>query len=286
VVSAETDDYAGCVIVPLTYRSTCYGVMTVYASEQDVFDDREVEVLGAIGRSIGAAINDVLSKRTMTTDSVIEVGVELRDDDLPLVELSRSIGTALHHEGTHLRTGGEVLLLFSADDADGEAVVEAARALPAVETAETLVSDEEGTFVQLSVPDSPLVGTLAEYGARIEQFRVDGSVQEVRFRVADEQNGRAVLDHLERQYDRVELIAYRESEDPERTKQGFTAMMENRLTERQRTALQKAYVSGFFEWPRRCDGDELAESMDIVPSTFHQHLRAAERKLTAAFFDD
>jgi hypothetical protein len=29
----------------------------------------------------------------------------------------------------------------------------------------------------------------------------------------------------------------------------------------------------------------LAESMGIVPSTFHQHLRAAQRKLLEAFFE-
>jgi predicted DNA binding protein len=33
-------------------------------------------------------------------------------------------------------------------------------------------------------------------------------------------------------------------------------------------------------------GDELAASMDITRSTFHQHLRAAERKVFGAFFDE
>jgi len=286
VLSAEDDDYAGWVVVPLTYRSTCYGVMAVYAAEQDVFDDREVEVLEAIGRSIGAAINDVLSKRTMTTDSVIEVGVSIRDENLPLAGLAGDVETELSHEGTHPGTDGELQLLFSADESDGEAVAAAARDQSSIASAESLVADENGCVLQLTMTDSPLIATLSEYGARIETLRVDGSAQEVRFRVADEQNGRAVIDHLEDRYDSVELIAYHESDGPERTRQGFRATMESRLTDRQRTALQKAYVSGFFDWPRRCDGDQLADSMDIVPSTYHQHLRAAQRKLTAAFFEE
>jgi predicted DNA binding protein len=44
-------------------------------------------------------------------------------------------------------------------------------------------------------------------------------------------------------------------------------------------------VSGFYEWKRPVSGDELAETMGIARSTFHQHLRAAERKLIGKLFD-
>jgi predicted DNA binding protein len=33
-------------------------------------------------------------------------------------------------------------------------------------------------------------------------------------------------------------------------------------------------------------GDELADSMDVTRSTVHQHLRAAQRKLVAAFYEE
>jgi len=33
-------------------------------------------------------------------------------------------------------------------------------------------------------------------------------------------------------------------------------------------------------------GEEIASSMGISRSTFHEHLRAAQRKLCAEFFDD
>ena len=57
------------------------------------------------------------------------------------------------------------------------------------------------------------------------------------------------------------------------------------LTDRQLTALQRAYFGDFFEWPRPTSGDDLAESMGIARSTYHQHLRAAERKLVKAYVD-
>jgi predicted DNA binding protein len=62
-------------------------------------------------------------------------------------------------------------------------------------------------------------------------------------------------------------------------------MLREELTDRQYTALQRAFASDFFEWPRPVSGGELAESMDISRPTFHQHLRAAMRKLVTAFFE-
>jgi len=43
--------------------------------------------------------------------------------------------------------------------------------------------------------------------------------------------------------------------------------------------LRTAIVGGFFEWPRETTGEDLAETMDIGRSTFHQHLRAAQQKV-------
>lgn len=56
------------------------------------------------------------------------------------------------------------------------------------------------------------------------------------------------------------------------------------LTERQRTALEAGYFGGFFEWPRHRSGEAVAESLDIGASTFHQHVRKAEKKLLDVVF--
>ncbi len=63
------------------------------------------------------------------------------------------------------------------------------------------------------------------------------------------------------------------------------ASVRGTLTDRQLVALETAYRSGYFDWPRPVDGSDLATSMDIARQTFHQHLRSAQRKLLAGFFD-
>ncbi|MFB6142160.1 MAG: helix-turn-helix domain-containing protein, partial [Halorientalis sp.] len=65
----------------------------------------------------------------------------------------------------------------------------------------------------------------------------------------------------------------------------YFARIEEALTDRQLAALQTAYVAGYFDRPRRANGDDLAEAMGVTRSTFHQHLRVAQRKLLAEFFD-
>ena len=52
-----------------------------------------------------------------------------------------------------------------------------------------------------------------------------------------------------------------------------------RLTDRQVEVLQTAYEMGYFEYPRDSNATEVAAALDIRPSTFTEHLSAAQSKL-------
>ncbi|MDH5019756.1 bacterio-opsin activator domain-containing protein [Halobacterium rubrum] len=274
-----------CVLVPLTYRSTTYGVLAV-ATEERLLDDREQVLLRSLGRTVGASINDVLTRRTIATDTVLNIGVELSDDDIFLVDLAAAVDTTFEQEATIADSQEPgVLTLVSTPHDDAEAVVEAARAYDDVLDAEVIVSTDDESVVQFSLENSPLVDVLSEFGSRVRSMRADGSTLELEVRVGTEGAARRVLSALRETYEDVELVAYHE-DDPEQTPHGFREELRSELTDRQLTALQKAYVSGYFEWPRRAEGKQLAESMDIVPSTYHQHLQAAKQKLVGAFFEE
>jgi hypothetical protein len=53
------------------------------------------------------------------------------------------------------------------------------------------------------------------------------------------------------------------------------------LTARQREVLERAHELGYFEYPRQANASEVAESLDIGPSTFIEHVNAAQSKLLA-----
>lgn len=52
-----------------------------------------------------------------------------------------------------------------------------------------------------------------------------------------------------------------------------------RLTDRQQEVLDTAHEMGYFEYPRDSNASEVAEQLDIEPSTFTEHLNAAQSKL-------
>lgn len=51
------------------------------------------------------------------------------------------------------------------------------------------------------------------------------------------------------------------------------------LTDRQLAALQVALENGYYEQPRKCSVDDLAERTTVARATFEEHLRKAENKL-------
>jgi PAS domain S-box-containing protein len=281
----EIEDDETCVFVPLSYRSTTYGVLAVIEREASI-DDRERVLLGSIGRSIGMAINATLTKRTITTDTVLTIGADLSDEDLFLVELTAATGAEFEHEAIiDDGRGRGILWLVSTESADVDGIVDRAEAHDDVLGAETLVTTDDESVLQFRLRQAPIVDLLSEYGASVASMHADANTLSLEFRIGTEDAARSLLDELEESYDHVELVAYHE-EESRQTPQGFREELRNRLTDRQYTALRKAYVSGYFEWPRQVEGEQLAESMDIVPSTYHQHLQTAKRKLFEAFFDE
>ena len=51
------------------------------------------------------------------------------------------------------------------------------------------------------------------------------------------------------------------------------------LTDRQREVLETAHEMGYFEYPRDANAETVAAELGIQPSTFAEHLAAAQRKL-------
>ena len=53
----------------------------------------------------------------------------------------------------------------------------------------------------------------------------------------------------------------------------------DRLTDRQRDVLETSYEMGYFDHPKRANAGDVAAALAIAPSTFSEHLAAAQRKL-------
>ena len=280
----DHDDLGGIAVVPLIYGETTYGVLSLYTTESAALNDHERVVLEAIGRATATALNAVERGRMLATDSVTQLGIETRDDGLFFVDLSERAGGSFAYEGSVYRDDGTVLMFFQSD-ADSNAVIDAVDRYPDVASAEVIHEHGGETLFEFTVIDDSLPTTLAERGVRIRSIDISEGVANLELELPTEADVRAVVELLLERYPETDIVALRERERPPSTRQDFVADIEDRLTERQLTALQKAHVSGFYEWDRPVTGDVLAKSMGIGRSTFHQHLRAAEQKLIETFFE-
>jgi PAS domain S-box-containing protein len=273
--------FGSVVAVPLVHSETLYGVLTVYR-EGEAPGEPERVALEALGSAVAAAIDAFESRRTLVTDSRLELRIRVADANAPLARLARANECSLRYRGSVARDDGTVLLFVSPTPADAELV---AADVPGVQRVGRLERGGGDALAEVHLDSGSLLSLVAERGARLTDLSVteDGTVELV-VTVTDRSAGRTLIDELSAVAAGVTLDAVRERAGPASTPREFVSMVEDELTERQRTALQLAHLGGFFEWPHGTSGDELAASMDISRSTFHQHLRAAERKLVAAFY--
>jgi HTH-type transcriptional regulator, bacterioopsin transcriptional activator and related proteins len=278
-VAAEPSGNATVAIVPLTDGTIDYGVLCAHTDATGLLDVRERAVLGSIGRMTASAITAVETRRALTSDHVTELGFEITDPDAPLVRLSEALDRPVRCTGATVHR--ELARLYLLVEDPPEDVDERVSALGFVDT---VVVVGDGVLLVTLTDDEPF-GSLAECGASIHEIEVEAGREVIWVTVAPGRGARTVASALERRYDTVELLVQREREREGLPTAEFVASVRGRLTDRQLVALETAYRSGYFDWPRPVDGSDLATSMDIARQTFHQHLRSAQRKLLAGFFD-
>ena len=227
---------------------------------------------------MASTINAVEGQRVLTATQVVELGLALTDPAFPLLALADAAGAEATFEGSVPHDDGGLGLFVTLSPGDVAAAVDAASALDGVSSASVVTASDEGALVELTVADS-LVDRLAAHGGVVRSMRADPDGAEVTVELPLEANVRTAYELVEAVHPGTEVTSVRERERPARTRREVRAAIDEALTDRQRTALRRAYLSGYFEWPRPLSGDDLASSLDVSRPTFHQHLRAAERKV-------
>ncbi|MFO7834739.1 MAG: bacterio-opsin activator domain-containing protein [Halohasta sp.] len=297
--AAETDDPQGCVaadregviapsavgvdrlvVVPLRYGDRRYGLCGVYGGSTIAGEEG---LLAAVGTTVAAGLHAAETARILTTDYVTELQVAVSDPEARLARLAAAAGGAVERCGTTTAGGdGRELYLTTAVDADPETI----GGLSFVEAARVVAETDRRVTLSVTVSTLHPDADLAAFGATVTAASATPEAAEFTVDVPPERDVRRLLEALRERYDTVDLRGRTERDRRDRHHTEFTAVVNERLTDRQRTALQAARLNGYFEWPRPVDGSEIAASMDITRQTFHQHLRAAERKLVDAYSKD
>ena len=270
------------VAVPVDYRETVYGALVAYV-RGDVTDE-EVSVLEDVGETVGNGINSAESKQLLYGDNAVELEFEHADTGDVLVDLSREFDTTVRLEGIAPVDDGVVTCFLVVADADPEAVLESVVARDAVTTARAVSEESGGTLFELRLADASAVVTLVELGAKVESFTATGGEGRLVVRVPAGSDLRTFTLGVQSPFPGMSVVAKREVDDDVQSTSLFRRQLEEKLTDRQQDVMETALTAGYFEWPRGSTAEEVASSLGIAAPTFHEHLRAGERKLIESFF--
>jgi PAS domain S-box-containing protein len=282
--ASRLDGAASLAAAPISYADTTYGVLTVYAGDADAFEGEETVVVEALGHTIGAGVHAAQSQRVLVADTPVTLDLVVSDPSFFLTALAERCDCSLSYRGSVVGDDGALDLFFAATG-DARSVADAATDAPGVEAAHAVNRDGSGGLVKLLVGDDSLVSGLSRRGVRTRSMETDGDASRLTVELASDDDPRAVTERVRERYGGVEVTAIREDERPPTTKREFVEGVQDQLTDRQFAALQTAYLGGYYDANRSASGDDLAASMGVSRSTFHQHRRAAERKVFAELFD-
>ncbi|WP_123533310.1 helix-turn-helix domain-containing protein [Halosimplex salinum] len=97
------------------------------------------------------------------------------------------------------------------------------------------------------------------------------------FHATDVETVRAAVDELDEIYGSVRIDRLARTGDGETD--DMVLVDRGRLTDRQQEVLETAMEMGYFQRPRSANATEVADELDISPSTFAEHLASAQSKV-------
>ncbi len=269
--------------IPIRHEETIYGVLNVYSERPDGFRHEERTLLGHLGEIIGHAIAATEHKQALLSDAVVELEIGIPDlfadraegmDDPVVVERAVPVG-----DGT--------FLLYGVTGASTAEVLEAlGKEDDSWEELSTISEHPDGEVrFELRVSEPDTLTAIAEHGGSLERAVLEDGDYRMTVHLPQGVDVREVIEEIREQLPQADVLARRQVTDDEPSRRLTDAWMDQ-LTDRQRTAIEVAHYSGFFEWPRASSGEEVAESMNVSAPTFHQHVRAAEQKLFNALLEE
>lgn len=274
----------GCAVtiaIPILHRETLYGVLVVCADDSTTVGERERAVFAELGEAIGHAIAATERKAALAADRVVELTLGIRDPDRLFVRAATQLGASVTLEGIAKRDDASYLEYFTVAGASPAAVLDLVDQLGSPDHARVISHHDGECLCEVGVTGSSILTTVAEFGGTLTDMTAENGAGTVRVELPRSADVDHVIDAIETTVADVELQAKRTVDRPIRTENRFQSAFDDRLTDKQREALDAAYLAGFFEQPRLSTGEEVAESLGISPSTFHQHVRVGLRKLVA-----
>ncbi|MDJ1430706.1 bacterio-opsin activator domain-containing protein [Halostagnicola sp. A-GB9-2] len=271
--------------VCLSYGDTVYGTLSVVTEREGGFGADELAWLETIGRQVGYAIAAVRRRNLLLSDTVVELEFACRDEQSFFVDTSAQLGCRFEIDSFVPVSESTQLYYVTLQDGPPKTVFELAEADPGIDDCRLIETYEDGWRVEFIVEGSSPTLTLTEYGVTVLETVVENGTATIAAECAGAADVRTIVDGLRSAFPDSELIGKREAERTVQTAYEFREGLEDRLTDRQESALRAAYFGGYYDWPRESTAEEVADAMGVSSPTLHNHLRKGQHELLRTFFD-
>ena len=272
---ADSETFAGA--VPITAGPRQFGVLAVIGTDDRGFDKPVGEGLGLLGDTLGFAFSAELARSTLITDDAIEIEFAVGG---PFATLSERLDCRCCYRGSvDDSEKGAYRIEFVGTDA--ASVQTELTAVSGVDDSRLVRESAAGCLFALSV-ETPSPTLLAEAGVNLRSLVADDGEVRLVVEAPEETDIAGLQATLADHYEFAELVSKQHGRR-DRLAAGYDELLEASLTEKQRGVVERADELGYFAWPREATAEAVADDLEVSSATFHQHLRAAERKLVASF---
>lgn len=278
--------YRAYISIPVIYQGTLYGIVSVFASEADMFDSVEVSALQDLGGIVGYALNADERRQSFVSEQSTELEFAVHDRSGSLFSLATDVGGAFRLETLIERPDGTSTMFFAVSGANAAEVSAWADDQSSVTEVRLLTDRQDECLFECVLAESTVWSQLLQRGGMVRGATATPETTRIVIRIPRTAEPRTFETVLQERLGAVELVARQDLNEPILTAEQFEAEYNNQLTERQREVLQTAYYAGFFEWPRETNAGELADILGIAQPTVSRHLRTTERELFSMLYDD
>ncbi|MFB6123530.1 MAG: bacterio-opsin activator domain-containing protein [Haloferacaceae archaeon] len=284
---ADESDTRSCLVAPLSYADTVFGALVVHAPEPDAFSDREQTAFETLGQVVGFAINATNNRRLLLGNTAVELEVTLGDDDAWFQAAADRLGGTVTVEGLVPMGDGHVIEYVTVEpEGAGMTPAEFGDAAGFEDVRVLAAADDQWFLECIAGTADAGLGRIAEYGATIRSAEATDGSATVTARFPSTTSPREAMTVVREAFPDVDLAAKRVVDVSDRSVTTIGQAVSDRLTEKQEAVLRAAFLAGYYDAPRGTTAAELAESLNVVPSTLYQHMQAAHRKLLGTVFSD
>jgi PAS domain S-box-containing protein len=269
--------------VPIVYQDAIYGVLTVFSTEQGAFPERVQRIFQDWGELMGYSLNQIEKTSAVLSTRGTVLRFELESRSCPLLRLAQECQCLLQFVGLRQQEGQYSQAYVRILDQIPEQFQEVIHEATGISSVTPVQESTESSLFKIEFSEPFIATELAKYGIRLQNISgIENGVANIRVTTPQAIPVHRTVEIVSLEYPEATLLETEEVEDIRGPLYPYSDQIMNRLTEHQQEAIELAFHSGYFDSPKGLTGNEIANKMDISSSSFHNHLRAAEREILKA----